>query len=113
MKKIRDYQDLHLKWDVVFLADVFEKLRNKILKNNGLCPSHYSNASLNWDAMLSMTKVELEFICDGDMYLSFENVVRDRVSYISKRYSKVNIEYLKSYAPKHTSKYIIYLGANN
>ena len=28
--------------------------------------------ALNWDAMLSMTKVELELNSDGDMYLFFE-----------------------------------------
>ena len=33
--------------------------------------------------------------------------------YISKRYSKANNKYLKSYDPKHKSKHIIYLDAKN
>ena len=58
----------YLKCDVLFLADVFEKIRNNSLKNYGLCASHYLSApSLSWDAMLKMTKVGLELIPDPDM----------------------------------------------
>ena len=47
------------------------------------CPSHYLSApSLNWDAMLKMTKIELKHIPDPDMYIFFEKVTRDRTSYI-------------------------------
>ena len=35
------------------------------------------------------------------------------MSYISKRYSKINNKYLKSYDSKQESKHIIYLDANN
>ena len=28
MKTMKDYHDLYLKWDVLLLGDVFEKLRN-------------------------------------------------------------------------------------
>ena len=38
---MKDYHDLHLKWDVLLLADVFGKFRNNSLTNYGLCPSHY------------------------------------------------------------------------
>ena len=38
--------------------------------------------------------------------------MRDRVSYISKKYSIVNNKYLKSYDPKPESKHI-YLDVNN
>ena len=47
--------------------------------------------------MLSLTKVKLERISDADMYLLFKKGMRGAVSYISKRYSKANINYLKSY----------------
>ena len=36
MKTMKDYHDLYLKWDVLLLADVFEKFRNNSLKNYGL-----------------------------------------------------------------------------
>ena len=35
MKTIKDYDDLYLKYDVLSLADVFEKFRNNTLKNYG------------------------------------------------------------------------------
>ena len=62
---MRDYHGLYLECDVLLLAGVFEKFRNNSRKNYGLCPSHYSGAaSLSWNAMLNMTKVELELIPD-------------------------------------------------
>ena len=63
--------------------------------------------------MLSMGKVETELISDADMYLFFEKGMRGGVSYISKRYSKVNSKYLKSYDLKQEAKHITYLDANN
>ena len=68
---------------------------------------------LSWHAMLNMVKVELGLISDADMYLFFEKGMRDRVSYISKRYSIPNKKYLKSHNPKQESNYIIYLDVNN
>ena len=80
MKTMKDYQDLYLKCGVLLLADVFEKFRNNSLKNYGLCPSHYLSApALSWDAMLNMTKVELELIPDPDMYIFFEKGTRGGV----------------------------------
>ena len=58
MKTMKDYHDLYLKCDVLLLADVFEKFINNILKNYGLCPSHYSSTpGLTWDAMLKITEI--------------------------------------------------------
>ena len=74
-KTVKNYHDLYLKCDVSLLADVFEKFRNKSLKNYGLCPSRYFSAlGLSWDAILKMTKVELEFIPYPDIYLFFKKV---------------------------------------
>ena len=52
------------------------------------------------DAMLKMTKIELQLISDPDMYIFFENGTRHGISYSSNRYSKANNKYLKSYDPK-------------
>ena len=112
--KVWNNQDLYLKCDVLLLADVFEKFKNNSIKTYGLCPSHYLSApALNWDAMLNMIKVKLEFISDPDMYIFFEKGMRGGVSYISSRFSKVNSKYLNSCDPKQESKHIIYLDANN
>ena len=61
---------------------------------------------LSWDAVLNLTKIELELISDPDMYLFFEKGMRGGVSYIYKRYNKVNSNYLEL-------KHVIYLDANN
>ena len=78
---MKDYHKLHSRCDLSLLADVFEKFSNNSLRNYGLCPSHYSHApGLRWDAVLNMTKFELELISDADMYLFFEKDMRGGVS---------------------------------
>ena len=114
IKTIKDYHDLYLKCDVLLLADVFEKFRDGSLKDYGLCPSQYSRApDLSWDAKLNMVRVEIELISDAEIYLFFEKSMRRRVSYISKRYSKASIKYLKTYNLQQESKQFIYLDTNN
>ena len=81
MKTMKDYRDLYLKCDVLFSAYVFEKLRNNKLKSYGLCPSHYLSArGLSLDAILNITKFELELISDPNMYLFFEKSMKIGVS---------------------------------
>ena len=72
-----------------------------------------SAPALSWDAMLNMTNFELEIYSGTDTYLFFEKDMEDGLSYISKRYSKPNKKYLKSYDPKQESKQIIYLDTKN
>ena len=71
------------------------------------------NTSCNLDAMLNMTKIELELISDADMYLFFKKGKIGGVSYISKRSNKPNNKYLKSQDTIQESKHIICLDANN
>ena len=67
----------------------------------GLWPSHYLSApGLRWDAMLKMTKIELELIPDPHIYTFFKIGTRGGISYISNRYSEASNKYLKSYDPK-------------
>ena len=99
-------------WRFIISCWCVWKFRNNRLKNEGLCPSHYLSApGLSWDAMLQMTKNELERIPDPDIFLA--KGTRGWISYISDRYSKANNKYLKSYDPKEESKHITYLDANN
>ena len=67
----------------------------------------------SWDAMLKITKLELELIPDPDMFIFFEKGRRDKISYTSNRYTKASNKYLNSYDIKQESKHIIYLDANN
>ena len=78
------------------------------LKCYGLDPCHYlSSPGLSWDTMLKMTEVELELIPEIAMYLFIEKDL------IAKRFSKANNKYMKSYDNKRSSKYMMYLDANN
>ena len=89
--------------DVLLLAKVFKKFTFTCLKYYSLDPCHYFSApGLSWDAMLKMTKVELEKISHPDKYMFFEQGMRGGVSYNNKRYSEVS---------KNTN--ILYLDMNN
>ena len=84
------------------------------LKYYDVDPFHYFSApGLSWDAMLKMTGVASEEISDPDKYMFFEQGMRDGVSYINKRYSKVNNEYCKDYGKEKRKSYVIYLDMNN
>ena len=66
---VGDYQDLYLKTDVLLVADVPETFISTCLEYYRLDSCHYlSSPGLIWDAMLKMTKIELELIPDIDMY---------------------------------------------
>ena len=83
------------KFNALQLTNVFEKFWNNSL-NYALCQSHFlSRPGLSWDAILKMTKIELELIGDPNKYIFFEKRVRGSISNISNRYSKANIKYLK------------------
>ena len=97
-------------WRLTVSRCFFGKFRNNSIKIDGLSPSNYFSApALSWDAMLNMTKMKLQLIPDPDVYIFFEKVMRDGVSYIFNRYSKTNDQYLKSYDTKQESRHIMYL----
>ena len=50
MKTMKDYHGLYLKYNVLLLANVFEKFRNNNLMNYGLSPSHYLRFRLGCSA---------------------------------------------------------------
>ena len=63
-----------------------------------LDPCHYfSTPGLSWDAMLKMTKVELEKISDADIHLFIERGMRGGICCVSKRYTKANNEFCLYY----------------
>ena len=99
---------------MLLLVDSFEKFISTCLKCYGLDPCHYfSAAGLSRDAMLKMTKIELEKIIDPDKYMFFELGMTGGVSYINKRSSKANSEYCQGYDKEKPKKYILYLDMNN
>jgi len=72
-----DYHLTYLKTDVILLADVFENFRKTCLANYSLDPANYiTSPSLSWDAMMMMTKVELEQISDYKIFRMVEEQKR-------------------------------------
>ena len=85
-----------------------------MLKYYGLDPCHcFSAPGLSWDAMLKMTKIELEKISNADIHLFIQRGMRGEISYINKRYSKVINEYYPDYDKNKPKVYINYLDINN
>ena len=114
LKNMGEYHDLYLKSDILLLADVFENFRKTCLKNYKLDPCHYfTSPGLSWDAMLKMTNIKLELMVDVDMFQFIEKGMRGGISYIANRYGEANNRYMKTYNEKASSKYIMYLDANN
>ena len=84
-KTFRDFHNHYLKKDVLLLAEVFEKFISSCLEYYNVDPCHYfSLPGLSWDAMLKITKVELEKNDNADMHLFIEKGMRGGISYINK-----------------------------
>ena len=112
--KFEDFHNHYLKKDVLLLAEVFEKFISTSFKYYNLDPCHYFSApGLSWDAMLKITKIELQKISDPDKYRFIEKGMRGGISYINKRYSKANNEYCSEYDSEKLKTYIAYLDMNN
>ena len=110
----RDFHNHYLREVVLLLADVFEKFISTCIENYNLDPCHYLSApGLSWDAMLKMTKVELEKINNAHMHLFIEKGMRAGISYASKRYSKADKKYCLDYDKTKPEKYIVYIDVNN
>ena len=103
--KFEDIYNHYWKKDVLLLSDPFEKFISTSLKYYNLDPCHYFSApGLSWDAMLKMTKIELEKIRNPDKYIFIEKGMRGGISYINKRCSKANNEYCADYDSKKPKK---------
>ena len=109
-----DYHNIYLKSDVLLLADVWENFREVCFTNYKLDTNYYYTLpSLSWDAMLKLTKIELELITDIDQYLFIESGIRGGMSQISMRYAKANNDKIKEYDENKELSHITYLDANN
>ena len=114
LQSLGEYHDLYLKTDVLILADVFEKFRTVYMKHYSLDACHYfSSPGLVWDAMLKMTKVQLELMTDREMHDIIDKGIRGGMCYISRKYAKANYKHMWDYDHTKPSSYILYLDMNN
>ena len=111
-----EYHDLYLKTDVLLLADVIENFRQVLLENYHLDPAWFLTApSFFWAAMLKMTQVDLQLICEGnmEMFRFFERQIRGGVASVFCRFSQANNKFQEDFNPEKPSKFIVYLDANS
>ena len=109
-----DYSDIYLKIDVLLLADVFENFRDLCLNIYKLdAVWHYSAPGLAWNAMLKLTKVQLELLNDYTMYLFYEASIRGGYCAASERYIMANNENNPNYNSTKPINHLFYIDANN
>ena len=105
---------MYVQCNAFFLADVFEKYRDKCIEIYELDLVHFLSApGLAWQACLKKTKVELELLTDIDMLLMVEKGTRGGICQAIHRHAKANNKYMKNYNKDVISSYLMYLDANN
>ena len=106
LQTMGEYHDLYLKNDVLLLAYVFENCRRTGRQCYKLDPRHYFTSPRQaWDAMLRMTKIELELMNDIDMFQFIEKELRGGVCFITHQFGRANNKYMKEYDKEEPSKY--------
>ena len=130
-KNLMDYSILYLKTDVCHLADVFQKFSNFSYETYGLdCRYSYTLPGFSFQAMLKMTKIQLDLISNQDMYLFLMDSIRGGICQVNKKYSKadnkytriqhdewknkkINKKFKNKLKKNNLNKYLLYLDANN
>ena len=95
--------------------------------NDNLDPRHsYTLLGFSWQAMLKMTKIELELISDSDMYLFLMDTIRGGITVYNKKFIKADNIYTrkvhdessnkkvsKKLETNDLNKFLMYLDSNN
>jgi hypothetical protein len=82
-----DYLMAYLKLDVLLLACVFEKFRNKTLEQDNLDPIHFiSLPGLSFQSAFKMTGESIELLDDLEMYTFFERGIRGGMTFVNKHH---------------------------
>ena len=115
MATMGQYHDAYLVMDTLLLADVFEGYRKTAFGKYGLDPAHYfTTPGFAWDALLKMTRKELELFTDYDMHLFIGKGMRGGISTVGeKRHAKANNPYMVGYDKMKETSYIMHLDESN
>ena len=114
MKTMGNYHNLNVQADTAQLSDVFESFRSTCLKVYNLDPAYFvSTPSLAFQAMLKVTKAEIEIFTDIDMILMTEKGIRGGLTQVTKKHAVANNKYLPDYDSTKKSVFLQYLDANN
>ena len=107
-----DYSILYFKTDLCHISDVFQKFSDFAYETYEIDPRHsYTLPGFSWQAMLKLTKIELELISDPDMYLFLMDTIRGGISVCNKKHVKADNKYIDKNTKNN--KYLLYLDANN
>ena len=80
-----DYLLAYLKLDVLLLACVFERFRQKTLEQDGLDPVHFiSLPGLSFMSAFKMTGETIDLLSDAEMYTFFERGIRGGMTFVNK-----------------------------
>ena len=80
-----DYLMVYLKLDVLLLASVFERFRQKTLEQDGLDPVHFvSLPGLSFLSAFKMTGESIDLLNDIEMYTFFERGIRGGMTFVNK-----------------------------
>ena len=104
IKNGEELTQLHLKSDVILLADVFEKFIKISVEEYGINPLYcVSLPGYTWQCGMKYTDINLQTLQDKDMILLLENNIRGGISSI------MGDRYIKS----GRNKKILYIDSNN
>ena len=114
-KNLGEYHDLYVQTDILLLADVYKKFKDKCIEIYEPDPAHFlSTPGLVSHAYLKTTGIKLELLTDHDMLMMFEKGIRGGMCNAICRYAKANNKYVKKYKNKNPIlSYLVYLDANN
>ena len=74
-----------MKTDLCHISDGFQKFSNFAYETYELDPRNsYTLPGFSWQAMLKLTKIEMELISDPDMYLFLMDTIQGGISVCNK-----------------------------
>ena len=115
-KKIKDYNNLYVKTDVLLLADVYASYRKNSHNSFGLDPLYCISApGFSNRAMLKMTNTEIKLITDSNIHLIIEKGIRGGRCEPTYYRAKANNKYVNPTFDKNKDdeSYIVSLDANS